>query len=60
MDSNASSLTLGHRLMPFLAILRYDLKTLTGSWMVRLWLAGTALLTLMLSLVSGPACPPRS
>lgn len=34
--------------MPFLAILRYDLKTLVGSWMVRLWLVGTALLTLLL------------
>ena len=50
MDSNASSLALGPRLMPFLAILRYDLKTLMGSWMVRLWLAGTALLTLLILL----------
>ncbi len=38
--------------MPFLAILRYDLKTLIGSWMVRLWLAGTALLTLLILLVN--------
>jgi ABC-type transport system involved in multi-copper enzyme maturation permease subunit len=38
--------------MPFLAILRYDLKTLMGSWMVRLWLAGTALLTLLILLVN--------
>jgi ABC-type transport system involved in multi-copper enzyme maturation permease subunit len=38
--------------MPFLAILRYDLKTLVGSWMVRLWLGGTALLTLLLLLLN--------
>ena len=38
--------------MPFLAILRYDLKTLMGSWMVRLWLAGTALLTPLILLVN--------
>jgi ABC-type transport system involved in multi-copper enzyme maturation permease subunit len=57
MDSNASSLTLGHRLMPFLAILRYDLKTLTGSWMVRLWLAGTALLTMVILLINWASLP---
>ena len=34
--------------MPFLAILRYDLRTLTSSWLVRLWLAGSILLTLLL------------
>jgi ABC-type transport system involved in multi-copper enzyme maturation permease subunit len=45
-------MAIGSRLMPFLAILRYDLKTLTGSWMVRLWLAGTALLTLLILLVN--------
>jgi ABC-type transport system involved in multi-copper enzyme maturation permease subunit len=43
--------------MPFLAILRYDLKTLTGSWMVRLWLAGTALLTLLILLVNWGSLP---
>ena len=65
MDSNASSLTpgpppglgLGPRLMPFLAILRYDLKTLMGSWMVRLWLAGTALLTLLILLLNWTSLP---
>ncbi len=43
--------------MPFLAILRYDLKTLAGSWMVRLWLAGTALLTLLIMLVNWASLP---
>jgi ABC-type transport system involved in multi-copper enzyme maturation permease subunit len=38
----------GTRLMPFMAILRYDLRTLTSSWLVRLWLAGSILLTLLL------------
>jgi ABC-type transport system involved in multi-copper enzyme maturation permease subunit len=37
--------------MPFLAIVRYDLKTLAGSWLPRLWLVGTALLTLFLLLI---------
>lgn len=48
MDSTASISTFGARLMPFLAILRYDLRTLTSSWLVRLWLAGSILLTLLL------------
>lgn len=34
--------------MPFLAILRYDLRTLSSSWLVRLWVAGSALLTLLM------------
>lgn len=34
--------------MPFLAILRYDLRTLLSSWLVRLWLAGSVLLTLLM------------
>ncbi len=34
--------------MPFLAILRHDLRTLTGTWLVRLWLAGTLVLTMVL------------
>jgi ABC-type transport system involved in multi-copper enzyme maturation permease subunit len=33
---------------PFLAILRHDLRTLWSSWLVRLWLAGTAVLTLLI------------
>lgn len=36
-------------MMPFLAILRHDLRTLWGSRLVRLWLAATALLTLFLA-----------
>ena len=34
--------------MPLLAILRHDLRTLWTSWLVRLWLAGAAVLTLLL------------
>jgi len=34
--------------MPLLAILRHDLRTLWASWLVRLWLAGAAVLTLLL------------
>jgi len=34
--------------MPFLAILRYDLRTLSSSWLVRLWLVGSVLLTLFM------------
>jgi len=36
--------------MPFLAILQHDLRTLAASWLVRLWLAASALLTLILTL----------
>ncbi len=36
-------------MMPFLAILRHDLRTLVGSWLVRLWLAATVVLTLLLT-----------
>ena len=36
--------------MPFLAILRHDLRTLRQSWLLRLWLAASALLTLLLVL----------
>lgn len=34
--------------MPFLAVLRYDLRTLVSSWLVRCWLVGGVLLTLLL------------
>jgi ABC-type transport system involved in multi-copper enzyme maturation permease subunit len=33
---------------PFLAILRYDLRTLASSWLVRLWLLGSAVLALLM------------
>ena len=49
MDSNGSISTLGVRVMPFLAILRYELGTLCASWLVRLWLGATALLALILA-----------
>lgn len=35
--------------MPFLAILRHDLRSLTGSWLVRMWLAAAALLALLMT-----------
>lgn len=37
-------------MMPFLAILRHDLRGLIASWLVRLWLGAAALLTLILTL----------
>jgi ABC-type transport system involved in multi-copper enzyme maturation permease subunit len=49
MDSSGSISTLGTRLMPFLAILRHDLRSLAGSWLVRLWLAAAFLLTFALT-----------
>jgi ABC-type transport system involved in multi-copper enzyme maturation permease subunit len=39
---------LGSRMMPYMAILRHDLRSLWQSWLVRLWLGATALLTFML------------
>jgi hypothetical protein len=50
MGSNGSISTPGTRLMPFLAILQHDLRTLLASWLVRLWLAASGLLTLILTL----------
>ena len=38
--------------MPFLALLRHDLRLLTGSWLVRIWLAAAALLTLSVTAVN--------
>jgi len=35
--------------MPFQAILRHDLRTLRSSWLVRLWLVGTVLLTFLVA-----------
>ena len=48
MDSTAKTLKIGSRMMPYMAILRHDMKTLWGSRLVRLWLGATALLTLLL------------
>jgi len=50
MDSAGKSRKLGTRMMPYLAILQHDLRTLWASRMVRLWLAATALLTFMLAI----------
>jgi ABC-type transport system involved in multi-copper enzyme maturation permease subunit len=47
MASTGSNLTLGTRIMPFLALLRHDLRALAGSWLVRIWLAASALLALL-------------
>ena len=48
MDSTAKTSKTGSRMMPYMAILRHDMKTLWGSRLVRLWLGATALLTLLL------------
>lgn len=37
-------------MMPLLAILRHDLRGLGASWLVRIWLAASAVLTLILTL----------
>jgi len=44
-------------MMPFLAILRHDLRGLGASWLVRLWLAATTLLTLFMTLTQWQATP---
>lgn len=49
MGSKDKSSTLGTRMMPYLAILWHDLRTLRTSRLVRLWLGATALLTLLLT-----------
>jgi len=36
------------RMMPLVAILRHELRSLWASWLVRLWLIGTIVLTLLL------------
>jgi ABC-type transport system involved in multi-copper enzyme maturation permease subunit len=51
MDSSAetsAALALGSRMMPYIALLRHDLRSLWQSWLVRLWLGASALLTFML------------
>lgn len=50
MASSDKISKLGTQMMPYLAILRHDLRILWASRLVRLWLAATALLTLMLAL----------
>ena len=43
--------------MPSLAIARYEFRTLLGSWLVWLWLAGTLLLTLLLMMSNWQQTP---
>jgi len=50
VGSAAKISKLGTRMMPYLAILRHDLGTLWASRLVQLWLAGTALLTFILTI----------
>jgi len=48
MGSSDKTSKLGTRMMPYLAILRHDLRTLRASRLVRLWLGVATLLTLLL------------
>jgi hypothetical protein len=50
MDSTAEATSLGGSFMPYAAILQHDLRTLWRSRLVRLWLAMTFLLSLLLTL----------
>lgn len=54
MDSTVKALPLGTKLMPFLAILQHDLRGLWASRLVWLWLAASALMTLLLSAANWP------
>jgi hypothetical protein len=47
MDSNDSTSKVRARTMPFVAVLQHDLRVLGSSWLVRLWLAATALLAMI-------------
>ncbi len=49
MDSAGEESTLGSRMMPFGSILGHDLRGLWSGWLVRLWLAGTVVLTFLLT-----------
>jgi ABC-type transport system involved in multi-copper enzyme maturation permease subunit len=48
MGSTAETVTLSTKLMPYLALLEHDLRALWASRLVRLWLAATAVVTLLL------------
>ena len=48
MDSTVKTSKISTRMMPYMAILKHDMKTLWRSRLVRLWLGATALLTLLL------------
>lgn len=47
MDSGGSISRVGARMMPFLAILSDEWRGLWSSWLVRLWLIASALMTLL-------------
>jgi ABC-type transport system involved in multi-copper enzyme maturation permease subunit len=49
MGSTAETVTLSTKLMPYLALLEHDLRALWASRLVRLWLAATAVMTLLLT-----------
>lgn len=59
MASTDSTSSPAQRFMPMLAILRHDLRALRASWLVRLWLGATALLTLLI-VSAGWAIAPTS
>lgn len=57
MGSTALMSRLGPRMLPFLAILRHDLRTLRESWLVRFWLIGAALLTIIVATANWAHAP---
>jgi ABC-type transport system involved in multi-copper enzyme maturation permease subunit len=59
MDFGGSISRIGARTMPLTAILQYELRGLASSWLVRLWLIASALLTL-LTIASGWGRLPSS
>jgi len=54
MVSTAKTAAPGTRLMPYLAVLEHDLRALWAGRLVRLWLAGTAVMTLFLAAANWP------
>lgn len=54
MDTTASVSTFTTKTLPFLALVRYDLRSLRESWLVRFWLIVSALLTLVILLTNWP------
>ena len=56
MDSIVSTSPLRTRMMPFLVILRHDLRASLQSWIVRLWLLANVLLTMLLMLANWGDC----
>ncbi|MHC4110679.1 MAG: hypothetical protein ACYSUY_06365 [Planctomycetota bacterium] len=52
MDSTDKTSKLGTWMMPYMAILLHDMRTLWAGRLVRIWLGATAFLTLMLGLAN--------